>query len=80
MTLFAVGFLFISLFTVFVGIAAVIFVSFDAIPSDNPRSIAKITGSFPVVRRINTHTIETVDTAGLVQQWQPVVGENRPIS
>ena len=75
MTLFAVGFLFISLFTVFVGVAAVIFVGFDADASDNPRSIAKITGSFPIVRRINTNTIETVNQAGLIQQWQIIVGD-----
>ena len=73
MTLFAVGFLFISLFTIFVGIAAFVFVGFDAQPSDNPTPLAKSTSTYPIVRRINTETIETVDTGGLVQQWGKVV-------
>lgn len=74
MTMFALGFLFISLFTLFVGIAAMVFVGFDAQPSENPR-LAKSTGTYPIVRRINTEIIETVDKRGVVQQWQKILAD-----
>jgi hypothetical protein len=71
MTAYAMGFIFVMSFTVMVGIGAVIFISFDAKASANPKAPAKTTTQrlYNIVRRINTETIETVDTTGTVQQW-----------
>lgn len=71
MTAYAMGFIFIMSFTAMVGIGAVIFISFDAKASANPQSSTKTSTQhlYNIVRRINTETIETVDTAGTIQQW-----------
>ena len=71
MTAYAMGFIFIMSFTIMVGIGAVIFISFDAKASANPTTRAKSTTQrlYNIVRRVNTETIETVDTNGTVQQW-----------
>ena len=70
MTMFASGCLFVSLFTLGVGIASMIFVGFDdATPNEKP-NIKRSTGTYTIVRRINTELIETIDHAGIVQQWQ----------
>ena len=69
MTIFTLGFVFISLFTVAIGAVAIFFLSFDAEPSANPVTPAT-TGLFNVVRQLNTQTIETVDSNGNVQHWQ----------
>jgi hypothetical protein len=71
MTAYAMGFIFIMSFTVMVGIGAVIFISFDAKGSANPKAVAKTTTQrlYNIVRRVNTETIETVDASGAVQQW-----------
>ncbi len=72
MTVFVAGFIFIMVFTVLVGIGAAIFISFDAEASQNPADVAKMakTGLYDIVRRVNTRTIETVDSAGMVQRWE----------
>lgn len=72
MTIFAIGFIFIMVFTLLLGIGAAIFVSFDADGSQNPVStVTSTTGHlYDIVRRVNTNTIETVDTAGMVQRWE----------
>ena len=72
MTVFAMGFVFIMVFTLLVGIGAAVFISFDADGSQNPVSTAKATTGrlYDIVRRVNTNTIETVDTAGMVQRWE----------
>lgn len=72
MTVFAMGFIFIMGFTLLIGIAAVIFISFDTDASQNPsNAIHTTTGHlYDIVRHVNTNTIETVDTAGLVQRWE----------
>jgi len=66
MTTFALGFLFISLFTIALGIAALVFTSFDALPSSPPHPPQL----FDIIRRINTNTIETVDLRGSSTRWQ----------
>jgi uncharacterized membrane protein len=71
MTIFAMGFLFIMVFTLLVGVGAMVFISFDSAPSSN-QALAKknaTTRLFEAVRRINTTTIQTVDKAGAVQEW-----------
>ena len=74
MTAYAMGFFLVMSFTVMVGIGAVIFISFDAKPSANPKAPAKTTTQrlYNIVRRINTETIETVDAAGTVPKRKPV--------
>jgi len=69
MTAFTISFLFISFFTVAIGIIAVIFVSFDAKSSENPLSTVTKQPLYKQIRRVNTHTIETVDPAGQIQRW-----------
>ena len=69
MTLYTIAFLFISLFTVMVGIGAVFFISFDAKPGDNPLPKSTTQNLYRIVRRVNTETIETVDASGSVQTW-----------
>ena len=71
MTVYAMGFIFVMSFTVMIGIAAVVFISFDAKASANPKAPAKTTTQrlYNIVRRINTETIETVDSTGTIQQW-----------
>lgn len=71
MSIFAMGFLFIMIFTLFVGVGAMVFLSFDSEPSQNS-TVKKnaTTRLFAVVRRINTTTIQTVDKAGTVQEWK----------
>lgn len=69
MTAFAMGFLFIVLFTVFVGVAAVVFISFDAETSNNPVPTDTPKRLYNSIRRVNTKTIETVDSAGIIQTW-----------
>jgi len=71
MTLFSIGFIFIMIFTVVVGVSAMIFLSFDAESSSSKAIVAKKTTQklFDIVRRVNTETIETVDSTGSVQQW-----------
>ncbi|GAB5491123.1 MAG: hypothetical protein Phog2KO_13380 [Phototrophicaceae bacterium] len=68
MTLFAIGFVFIMIFTVLVGIGAVIFISFDASPSERPSKVSQ-DDLYNIVRQVNTNTIETVDMAGSIQTW-----------
>jgi hypothetical protein len=64
-----------SLFTAGVGIAALVLLSWDApghsAPSATAASPATPTNSlpYPVVRHINTDTIETVNDDGQVQRW-----------
>lgn len=67
MTVFAMGFVFIMIFTVLVGIGAVIFISFDAKTSKNPQTLPD--EIYNIVRRVNTNTIETVDESGSIQTW-----------
>jgi hypothetical protein len=71
MSIFAVGFLFIMIFTLLVGVGAMFFLSFDSEPSQNQTGIKKnaTTRLFEAVRRVNTSTIETVDKAGTVHEW-----------
>lgn len=71
MTVFAMGFIFIMIFTVLVGIGAVVFISFDAEASKNPSNTPPILSDelYDIVRQVNTNTIETVDTSGIVQTW-----------
>ncbi len=71
MTVFAMGFVFIMIFTILVGIGAVIFISFDAETSKNPSNASHILSDelYDIVRQVNTNTIETVDTSGSVQTW-----------
>jgi hypothetical protein len=71
MSIFAMGFLFIMVFTLLVGVGAMIFLSFDSEPGKNYTSSRKnaTTRLFEAVRRVNTSTIETVDKAGTVQEW-----------
>ena len=69
MTLYTIAFMFIMSFTVMIGIGAVIFISFDAKPSDNPQSKHTTQRLYQIVRRVNTETIETVDATGSTQQW-----------
>lgn len=68
MTTFAIGFIFIMIFTVFVGIGAIVFISFDASPSQNTAKLSQ-DDPYNSVRQLNTNTIETVDIAGSVQIW-----------
>ena len=68
MTTFAIGFVFIMIFTVLVGLGAVIFISFDASPSERPSNVSQ-NDPYNIVRQVNTNTIETVDMAGGVQTW-----------
>jgi hypothetical protein len=71
MTIFAMGFLFIMIFTVLVGVGAMFFLSFDSEGSKNSTSKKNATTRlFEAVRRINTSTIETVDKSGNVQEWK----------
>jgi hypothetical protein len=72
MSIFAMGFLFIMIFTLLVGVGAMVFLSFDSEPSKNQSSIKKnaTTRLFEAVRRVNTSTIETVDKSGTVQEWK----------
>lgn len=71
MTVFAMGFVFIMIFTVLVGIGAVVFISFDAEASQNPSNSHQALPDelYDIVRQVNTNTIETVDTSGIVQTW-----------
>lgn len=71
MTIFTIGFIFIMIFTVAIGIAAMVFLSFDADSSEKTNFSSKpITHSlYDIVRRVNTETIETVDSSGSIQQW-----------
>jgi hypothetical protein len=69
MSAYAMGFTFIMLFTMLVGVAAVIFISFDAKASKNPQMPTTTQNRYSIVRRINTETIETVDATGSIQQW-----------
>ncbi len=71
MTVFAMGFVFIMIFTVLVGIGAVVFISFDAEASQNPSNSHQTLPDelYDIVRQVNTNTIETVDTSGIVQTW-----------
>ncbi|MEM9951869.1 MAG: hypothetical protein AAF846_09730 [Chloroflexota bacterium] len=72
MTVFAMGFIFIMIFTLLIGIGAVIFLSFDATASENlPKTVHKTTQQlYAVVRQVNTNTIETVDGQGTIQRWE----------
>lgn len=64
---YIIGFLVIVSFTVLVGAGALITISFEG---KHPASKAPVTGHLSaIVRRINTDTIETVDSAGNAQQW-----------
>lgn len=65
---FTIGFLFILVFVILVGVAALVFLSFDAPPSANAARPSPPT--FPVVRRVNTQTLETINREGVVQRWQ----------
>ena len=70
MSVFAMGFLFIMIFTLFVGVGAMVFLSFDSEPStSSPAKKNATTRLFEVVRRVNTSTIETIDKSGAVQEW-----------
>lgn len=72
MTIFAMGFIFIMVFTVIVGVAAIVFISFDGDASQNSIGTAQPTMGhlYAIVRRVNTNTIETVDSAGMTQRWE----------
>ena len=71
MTIFAMGFLFIMIFTVLIGVGAMFFLSFDSEPSKQPTAKKNVTTRlFEAVRRVNTSTIETVDKSGNVQEWK----------
>jgi hypothetical protein len=71
MTIFAMGFLFIMIFTVLIGVGAMFFLSFDGEPSKQPTAKKNATTRlFEAVRRVNTSTIETVDKSGQVQEWK----------
>lgn len=71
MTIFAMGFIFIMLFTACIGIGAVIFISVDTITQDTALdSMDDSLQLYDVVRQINTNTIETVNPQGIIQQWQ----------
>jgi hypothetical protein len=61
-----------SLFTAGVGIAALLFLSWDDHSRQSASSVSTTTTNgllYPVVRHINTDTIETVDDDGQVQRW-----------
>lgn len=71
MTIFAMGFLFIMIFTVLIGVGAMFFLSFDSEGSKQPTAKKNVTTRlFEAVRRVNTSTIETVDKSGNVQEWK----------
>lgn len=72
MTIFAMGFIFIMIFTVLVGIGAVVFISFDGEVTRYPAGTANATTTrlYDIVRHVNTNTIETVDASGSVQRWE----------
>lgn len=71
MTTFAMGFVFLMIFTGCVGVGAVIFLYYDAEPSTEILTTSEklSTNVFAVVRHVNTQTIETVNKDGLVQTW-----------
>lgn len=71
MSAFIIGFIFVMLFMLLLGVGAVLFISFDATASKNPVTPAKTATQrlYNIVRRVNTETIETVDAAGSVQRW-----------
>ena len=71
MSIFAIGFLFIMIFTLLVGVGAMFFLSFDSEASKPVTTKKNVTTRlFEVVRRVNTSTIETVDKSGAVQEWK----------
>lgn len=72
MTVFAMGFIFIMIFTLLVGIGAMVFLSFDAVGSDNSSATIHNTTQrlYKIVRQVNTNTIETVDGHGTIQRWE----------
>lgn len=69
MSIFAMGFLFIMIFTMLVGVGAMVFLSFDGETAKQSAGKQTTTRLFEVVRRINTTTIETIDKSGTVQEW-----------
>lgn len=63
MSIATLGFVIILLFTLLTGLLALVVISFDA-PRSDPSP-----ASYRSVRRVNTETIETVDSTGAVQRW-----------
>lgn len=70
MNAYTLGFLAISLFTLFVGVAALVFISFDERPQPTDEVAAPSPITLTVVRRVDTRTIETVNSDGERQHWQ----------
>ena len=75
MTSYVLALALTSLFTAGVGIAALIFLSWDDHSGAASSSVSVTPATptngllYPVVRHINTDTIETVDDDGQVQRW-----------
>lgn len=65
MDAYILGFIAISGLTLLIGIAAIIFLSFDAKPESQDRRIL-----YTKVRQLNTNTIETVNISGETEVWQ----------
>ncbi|MEL6526129.1 MAG: hypothetical protein AAFQ07_10515 [Chloroflexota bacterium] len=70
MTTFAMGFLFITAFTMLLGFGTAIFLSLDVDRSDTLPSDTSKTGRINIVRHLDTCTIETVDNDGEHHIWK----------
>lgn len=66
MTAFAIGFAFMMFFVVMVGVAALVFISFDA----QPQPTAHRQPLYTAIRIIDTQEIETTDHTGNIQRWR----------
>lgn len=66
MDAYVIGFVGLMVFMVLIGIVAVVFVSLDGKMSASGDTRIRYTD----VHQVNTHTIETVDTAGKVETWE----------
>jgi len=69
MTTFAMGFLFITAFTMLLGFGTAIFLSLDIDRSELLASDESRTGHINIVRHLDTCTIETVDNDGEHHIW-----------
>lgn len=69
MTIFAMGFVFISLFTALLGFGMVLFLSFDVDRTEIHGDPTDTQTMHAIIRRLNTNTIETIDADGIQQRW-----------
>lgn len=61
---YVLGFIAISGLTLLVGLAAIVFLSFDGGQTEHDRRIR-----YRTIRHLNTNTIETVNLAGETETW-----------